>query len=193
MIANINLLQLISSILNLIGGFFLCKSFLGVKPKDFVLQTKTYIGGNNYLLKALIDQNADAVVGFSLTFTGGIIALISIFLTKSLDLKFSIIFGTTLLIAATIISTVWSKKISESKLKLARLHSYALYVDEYIPDWEPERFKPEKVVESISDFKIEEFDLKAADPTDRILHLLSLCDAQSTIQKIKKFKDTRNK
>lgn len=191
--STINSLQLVSSILTLIGGYFLCKSFLGVKAKDFVLQTKTYIGGNNYLLKALIDQNADAVVGFGLTFTGGATALISVFITLLLDLKFSLILGTALLIAVTIISTVWSKKIAETKLKSARLHSYALYVDEYIPDWDPDRFKPEKVIESISDFQIAKFDLKNADPIDRILHLLSLCNAQSTFQKIKKFKDSRNK
>ncbi len=192
MIAYVNTPQLVSSIFTLVGGFFLCKSFLGIKPKDFVLQTKTYIGGNNYLLKALIDQNADAVVGFCFTFTGGAMALVSTFITISMDLKFALITGVITLITTTIISLVWSKNIAESKLKLARLHSYALYVDEYIPDWEPDRFKPEKVVESISDFQIDEFDLKSADPLDRILYILSLCDAQSTIKKINKFKDSRN-
>jgi len=183
-----NLISAISYVFSGIGAFFLCRSYINVTPKELALQAKTFIGGNDHLLRSLVQQNSDALVGFTLTFFGVLIGFLSlnfIYVTdlispwKIMTISFTIVLSTAIFV---------SKKLFRIRLRKAQLFGFSLFVDEYIPDWDQDRFKVDRIIEAIKDFNLTDDDRVDLERYERIIHLLSLSGAHHTIQKIKNFK-----
>lgn len=188
-----NFVSFASYIFSGVGAFFLCRSYLNVTAKDLALQTKTFIGGNEHLLKSLVQQNADATVGFVLTLLGVVIGFASILTTLTFDSATTWQFIVALLILTFIFSLSISKKLFLNRLRLARLHNYSFFVDEYIPDWDQDRFKIDSVVDAIKDFHLQADDNDTKSQYDRVIHLLELVQANHTIQKIKNYQSRNSK
>lgn len=190
---NVNFISAASYVFSGVGAFFLCRSYLNVTAKEIALQAKTFIGGNDHLLKSLSQQNADALVGFNLTLVGVLIGFLS--------LKMTIIFDSTSLwsILAVVLFVVFvaavlaARTLHRKRLRLAKLFTYSFFVDEYLPDYDQARFNLERAVEAIKDFNLQDEDVSNPDDYERVIHLLSLCGASHTIQKIRDFRSRNSK
>jgi len=188
-----NFVSSVSYIFSGVGAFFLCRSYLNVTAKDLALQTKTFIGGNDHLLNSLVQQNADAMIGFFLTLLGVVIGFASNLTAITIDPTTSWQFIVAVLILTFILSLSISKKLFLLRLRSARLHNYSFFVDEYIPDWNQDGFKIDRVVEAIKDFHLQGDDNDTKNQYDRVIHLLELVQANHTIQKIKNYQSRTSK
>ncbi len=56
--------------IDIIGAFFLAKSFIRKSPQDIVVEASTYVGYNGAQLKSIVEQQIEAWIGFVLLTLG---------------------------------------------------------------------------------------------------------------------------
>jgi hypothetical protein len=85
-----NLLGLIGLILDIIGAWFLAKSFVIKNIEQMENETTTYVGGNAFLLESMQEQRIEARFGFRFLFSGFLFQIINYFTNHFLLLQHKI-------------------------------------------------------------------------------------------------------
>ena len=183
--ATYDLVTLLASILSALGAFFLVRSIVLTGSKQISAMASTYIGGNPALRSALVQQKADSVVGFALTFFSGLFWIITVFTSWNLNsINLAILAGFLITILASLLSQIASKAIFK-KLKIdVGLISYVSHVQSYLRPHSISQFNPSSLVDDAKRFGLTSILNPALDDFENISNILKIAKCSLEADKV---------
>lgn len=191
MIDGINIIQLYSSILVLIGSFYLCRAVLIAHPKLIALQSRTYIGGNKYILEGLIRQQTDSIVGFVTLLIGTVVGIISVFVIENYPLTAALKVSGILTVVTLLIAEMSAKIVYRRRYHLTNLFAFSEHIKDYLVDRRIRDFDPAKATQSAEHFDYDRKIISATEPYELILAVFKSCGEHEAAQKVEAHRKSR--
>lgn len=192
MTADLNIIQLISSILVLIGSFHLCRAVLITHPKLIALQSRTYLGGNKYILEGLTRQQTDSIVGFVTLLIGTFVGIISVLRVENYPLTAALKVSGILTVVTFLIAEMSAKIIYRRRYHLTNLFAFSEHIKSYLADRNIKEFDPAKATKSAEHFDYNRKIISATEPYELILAVFKSCGENEAHQKVEAHKKSRN-
>lgn len=186
----LDLITLLASVLSVVGAFFLVRSIILTGSKQIASMSGTYIGSNPHLQAALVQQKADSIVGFALTFFSGLFWVFTVFFScnlPSIETALALAVGSIIVIGIT--SHFISKKIfSKMKLKVCAI-SFAFHVESYLKPYNISNFKADKLIADAKKDGLDELLNPALDAHANLAQIMIFAGAKSGADHILELRD----
>lgn len=192
MTADLNIIQLISSILVLIGSFYLCRAVLISHPKLIALQSRTYIGSNKYILEGLTRQQTDSIIGFITLLFGTLLGVASLLLNINLPFAQALQLSGIATFLSVLITEVSAKVVYRRRYHLINLYAFSEHIQDYLADWNFKDFDPAKASQSAEHFDYDRKIISTTEPYELILAVFKSCGENEAYQKVEAHRKSRN-
>lgn len=173
-----DLITIFASILSVVAAFFLVRSIILTGSKHIAAMSGTYIGSNPHLEAALVEQKADSIIGFILSFLSGLCWVLTVFYSYILSSSQSallITLGSTIVIG--ILSHVISKKIFLiMKLKVSAT-SFTNHVSSYLQPHCVSDFNTQNLIADASNYGLDKLLNSNLDAHENIAKILRYAGA----------------
>lgn len=189
---SIDLLSILSAVSATIGALFLVRSILVSGAKEIASMSGTYLGSNPHLEQSLVNQKADTVMGFSLTFVGGIFAACSAIISITFEPNvISIVLFSIITVFFYFVCNQVSKLIRKKLgIKVSAI-SFTNHVAGYLRS--PNLFDAHRLVEDAKKYGLQEFINTSKDDYENLAGILRFAGANPGADEILKLRSTLKK